>query len=121
MFLTEAVSLGIPTRLQPAYLADRTDDNPYNRKTREILDSLADLGVPKSDGNLVFPEGNAKKYLSEYFTGEPVANPYTEDPCDVKCISFSPNGDVLGGNIYKNGIMEIIENYIPQALTYGGR
>ena len=57
------------------------------------------------------PEGNAKKYLAEYFVGEIVANPYVEDPCDVRCVSFSPNGDVLGGNVYRKDIMEIIRNY----------
>ena len=41
-------------------------------------------------------------------------NPYSEDPYDVKCISFEPNGDVLDGNIYKSDIIEIIENYTPK-------
>ena len=38
----------------------------------------------------------------------------SEDPYDVKCISFEPNGDVLGGNVYKSDIIEIIENYTPK-------
>ncbi len=41
-------------------------------------------------------------------------NPYIEDPCDVRCASFSPNGDVLGGNMYQSDIMEIIKFYSPQ-------
>ena len=41
VFATEAKKNGIPIRLQPAWLVSKTDDNPYNRKTREILNSFA--------------------------------------------------------------------------------
>lgn len=112
-FVAEAIRLGIPVRLQPAWLVSREDENPYNQKTREILASLADLGVAVSDGNVIFPQGNALKYLGEYFITERHENPYKEDPCNVKCLSFDPNGDVLGGNVYKNDIMEIISSYTP--------
>ena len=40
-------------------------------------------------------------------------NPYAEDPHDLRCVSFSPNGDVLGGNVYERDIMEIIGGYVP--------
>ena len=112
-FATQVKKCGIPMRLQPAWLKSRTDDNPYNVKTREILDSFSDLEIPESDGNVIFPEGNARKYLAEYFTDELPENPYVEDPSDVRCVSFSPNGDVLGGNVYRQDIMEIIKNYAP--------
>ena len=36
---------------------------------------------------------------------------HSGDPCDVKCVSFSPNADVLGGNMYERDIME--NNYAP--------
>ena len=62
---------------------------------------------------MIFPEGNALKYLAEYFTEERPENPYVEDPRDVRCVSFSPNGDVLGSNVYKHDIMEIIRDYEP--------
>ena len=113
VFAKEAVARGIPTRLQPAWLVSRSDQNPYNLKTREILDSLRDLSIPESDGNVVFPEGNALKYLGEYFTDGAPENSYIEDPRDVRCISFSANGDVLDGNVYKNDIEEIIDRYLP--------
>ncbi len=113
-FAAEAKKCGIPIRLQPAWLVSATDDNPYNRKTREILDSFADMGIRENEGNVIFPEGNALKYLAEYFTDTLPENPYVEDPRDVRCVSFSPNGDVLGGNVYKNDIMEIIKDYAPQ-------
>ena len=113
LFATEANKCGIPIRLSPAWLVSATDDNPYNRKTREILGSFADLELPVGEGNVIFPEGNALKYLAEYFTDEHPENPYAEDPREVRCVSFEPNGDVLCGNIYKNDIMEIIRDYSP--------
>ena len=112
-FTVESKKCGIPIRLQPAWLASATDDNPYNRKTREILESFADLELPVGEGNVIFPEGNALKYLAEYFTDELPENPYVEDSCDVRCVSFEPNGDVLGGNVYERDIMEIIKDYVP--------
>ena len=112
-FAAEAKSCGIPIRLQPAWLVSVTDDNPYNIKTREILDSFADMDITANEGNVIFPEGNALKYLAEYFTDELPENPYVEDPCDVRCVSLEPNGDVLGGNVYERDIMEIIRDYLP--------
>ena len=113
LFAIEAKKCGIPIRLSPAWLVSATDDNPYNRKTGEILGSFADLELPVGEGNVIFPEGNALKYLAEYFTDEHPENPYAEDPCDVCCVSFEPNGDVLGGNVYERDIMEIVNNYAP--------
>lgn len=114
IFATEAKKCGIPIRLQPAWLVSATNDNPYNRKTREILECFADLELPVGDGNVIFPEGNALKHFAEYFTEELPENPYAEDPRDVRCVSFEPNGDVLGGNVYERDIMEIINDYAPQ-------
>lgn len=113
LFAAEAKKCGIPIRLSPAWLVSKTDENPYNLKTREILDIFKDMGIAEGEGNVIFPEGNALKYLSEYFTGFCPENPYVEDPRDVRCVSFSPNGDVLGGNVYRKDIMEILENYAP--------
>ena len=115
-FAAEAKACGIPIRLQLAWLVSATDDNPYNRKTREILDSFADMGISINEGNIIFPEGNALKYLAEYFTDELPENPYKDNPCNVKCVSFEPNGEVLGGNVYRNDIMEIIKDYVPQKI-----
>ena len=113
LFATEAKKHGIPMRLQPAWFKCRADANPYNVKTREILDSFADLCIPEGEGNIIFPEGNALKYFAEYFTNEIIENPYAEDPRDVRCLSFSPNGDVLNGNACRKEIMEIIKDYAP--------
>ena len=113
MFAAEAKVCGIPIRFQPAWLRSAVDDNPYNRKTREILDDFADLGISVNQGNIIFPEGNALKYLAEYFADELPENPYVEDPHDVRCVSFEPNGNVLGGNVYERDIIEIIRDYAP--------
>ena len=110
-FAAEAKACGIPIRLQPAWLVSSTDGNPYNRKTREILDSFADMGISVNQGNVIFPEGNALKYLAEYFTDSLPENPYVEDPRDVRCLSFEPNGNILGGNVYERDIMEILKDY----------
>ena len=113
LFVLEVKKRGISIRLSPAWLVSAADDNPYNVKTREILDSFADMELPVGEGNVVFPQGNARKFLAEYFTDELPENPYAEDPRDVRCVSFETNGDALGGNVYERDIMEIINNYAP--------
>lgn len=113
LFASEAKKNGINISLQPAWLISKEDDNPYNNRTREILDSFDDMELPISSGNVIFPEGNAVKYLSEYFTECLPENPYVDDPYNVKCLSFAPGGDVLNGNIYENDILEIIKSYAP--------
>lgn len=113
-FASEVTRLGIPAYLQPAWLVSPSADNRYNKETRKILDSFFDIKIPENGGNIVFPEGNAKKYLSEYFADSVPKNPYVEDPYDMRCLSVSANGDVLGGNVYMNDILEIIEKYDPE-------
>ena len=112
-FAAQAKACGIPMRLSPAWLVSREDNNPYNKKTREILGEFADLEIPVGAGNVIFPEGNARKYLAEYFGDVSPENPYVDDPRDVRCASFSPNGDVLNGNAYERDVMEILKNYAP--------
>ena len=109
-----AVDAGIPVRLQPAWLFGRDDVNPYNVKTREILGSFSGLDIPEGEGNVIFPSGNALKYLKEYFSEnvEP-SSPYEEDPEDVRTVSFEANGDVLNGNVYEDDILDIIRDYRP--------
>ncbi len=110
-FAAEAKKCGIPIRLQPAWLVSKTDNNPYNVKTRKILDSFTDMDISENEGNVIFPEGNAKKYLAEYFMDALPENPYAEDPFDVRCVSFSPNGGVLGRNVYERDITDILFEY----------
>ncbi|MBQ8209772.1 MAG: radical SAM protein [Clostridia bacterium] len=101
-------------RVHPAWLISPESDNPYNNKTRVILDEFNQMGIESSEGNVIFPSGNALKYLSEYFDlSTEHKSPYWEDPKDVRAICFGANGDIIGGNIYKQDISEILLNYTP--------
>lgn len=104
---------GVAIKLSPAWLVGEEDDNPYNVKTRELLSNFVEKRFEVASGNVIWPEGNAKIYLSEYFDmSKEYANPYEDDPRDVRVVSFDPNGDVLGGNIYEKKIMDIFESYV---------
>lgn len=108
------MNTGISIKLNPAWLVSEEDNNPYNEKTRDIIRKFSYLEVPVESGNIIFPSGNALKYLGEYFDANAVcSDPYEEDPKDVRTISFSPNGDVLNGNIYQSSITEILNGYQP--------
>ncbi len=109
-----AVKSGIPIRLSPAWLVSPEDPNPYNSRTKEILREFEPLQIPVCEGNVVFPQGNALKYLRDYFDENVKEySPYEEDPEDIRTISFSANGDVLNGNVYRSDILEIIRTYSP--------
>ena len=109
-----AAASGIPVRLSPAWLVSPEDGNPYNAAPKEILREFAPLRIPVGAGNVVFPAGNALKYLREYFDEdvEP-SSPYEDDPEDIRAVSFSPDGGVLNGNVYQTDILEILEAYLP--------
>lgn len=96
------------------WLVSEDDNNSYNARTREILREFDYLNISVGSGNVIFPSGNALKYLGEYFdeNGE-YSSPYDEDPTDVRGICFSPNGDVLDGNVYQKGILDILNEYQP--------
>ena len=115
-FACEVKKCGVPIRLQPAWLVSPDAENPYNIKTKEIIDSFSELNIFEGEGNVIFPEGNALKYLCEYFKDNIPQNPYVEDPRDLRCVSFSPNGDLLDGNVYERDIMEIIKDYKPRGI-----
>ena len=104
----------IHIKLSPAWLVSEEDDNPYNLKTREILKEFEYLNISVGKGNVIFPSGNALKYLREYFDEEiEYSSPYDEDTNDIRAICFSPNGDVLNGNIHDKDILDILEAYRP--------
>lgn len=102
---------GIPIRLQPAWLKDPEDENPYNKTTRAILEHLQRDGFDASDGNVIFPEGNAKRYLAEYFTDSVPKNPYREQAWDLRTLSVDADGSVLNGNLCNKSILKIMEEY----------
>ena len=101
-------------KLSPAWLVSKEDNNAYNEKTRELLKEFEGLDIPVGEGNVIFPSGNALIYLKDYFDESvEYINPYEDNPRDIRAISFSPNGDVLDGNIYQKGILEILKDYRP--------
>lgn len=104
----------VKLQVHPAWLVSADADNPYNNETRRILSEFNQAGIKTSDGNVIFPSGNALKYLGEYFDMNVTPpNPYQEDPTDIRAICFSANGDILGGNIYRQNFAEILESYSP--------
>lgn len=114
MFADEIYKSGVQIRVQPAWLVSREHDNPYNRKTKEILKPFKDDGIQENDGNVILPNGNARKYLSDYFDlDKEYVSPYTENSRDIHAISINPNGDVLNDNIFQSDILEILEKYEP--------
>ena len=113
-FALELTALGVSVRTQPAWLVSPEHDNPYNEKTRELLNRFGKLGITENEGNIVFPSGRAVECLSEYFEQNDLpVDPYKEDPYDVRTLSIEPDGGVLGGNVYDSDIIDIIRSYKP--------
>ncbi len=113
-FAQALLDQNVPLRMQPAWLVSETADNPYNRRTKELLSEFAAMGIRIHEGNVIFASGNALKYLAEYFDADTKSeSPYEEDPRDVRAIGIDPDGTVLGGNVYRQDILEIVEGYAP--------
>lgn len=105
---------GISAKLSPAWLVSKSDNNPYNIRTREIIEGFLPFEIPVGSGNVIFPSGNALKYLGEYFgKNTECSNPYDENPRDIRTIGFSPNGEVLNSNIFQKSIIDILNEYRP--------
>lgn len=114
VFAEAVKEAGIPVRTHPAWLGDQEAENKYNRKTKEILHVFSRMGIGASEGNIIFPSGNALIYLKEYFDPSALpVNPYIEKEDDIRSICLEPDGTVLGGNIYHSDIIEILEGYAP--------
>lgn len=113
-FAKAVLKEGIPIKTQPAWLVSPFEDNVYNIRTRIYLIFFKELGIEENEGNIIFPSGNAVKYLSEYFDlTKEYKSPYSEDPEDIRAICFSSNGDILGKNIYERDIKGILSEYKP--------
>lgn len=114
-FAKEILKTGVSIQTHPAWLISPNDNNRFNKETKKILTEFNKIGIDQSDGNIIFASGNALKYFGEYFIdNKEIKNPYLENKKDIKTISFSANGNVLNGNIYKNTITDIINNYEPK-------
>lgn len=117
IFAKAVCGYDISFKLQPAWLVSEKDDNPYNLKTREILGQFSDMNIETGEGNVIFPSGNALKYLSEYFdSSKSYKNPYKENPRDIRAICFGADGSILGNNIYEKDISDILSDYKPRSI-----
>ena len=115
-FAKAAVESGMGLRIHPAWVIGRDHKNPYNSHTAKIAAEFEKMGIFQSEGNIIFPKGNAKKYLSDYFsTDGEYADPYEEDPTDIQTLCVNPDGSLLDGNIYQTDVLTILENYKPQS------
>lgn len=116
LFFTETLlNCGVHcVRVHPAWLVSKDDDNPYNAKTKEILKSFERLGVLPSNGNVIFPAGNALKYLSKYFDKNTAyVNRYEQDQKNLRSVCIEPNGNFLNCNIYDENFLNTLDEYCP--------
>ena len=111
--------------VHPAWVVNETANNPYNTETKRLLKIFTDKDIPVSRGNNISPSGNAAKYLKEYFS--PPGEVDLSVPCgsakyrsrldDIKAIGIHPDGSVIActeiGNIYRDDILHIVDNYDP--------
>jgi len=110
----------------PCWVISKNHNNPYNLKTKAILEQLKELPVKEGEGNNAQPEGRAIKWLKDFLppkTKTPKGNcgdmPYTEELDSVKTIYVEPDGriavckDFYIGNAFETDIVDIIENYDP--------
>jgi MoaA/NifB/PqqE/SkfB family radical SAM enzyme len=117
-------------RTHPAWLVNEKDINPYNEETHKIINEFRNIGIEPTEGNIIFPAGNAVKYLGKYFSKidaidifSPCGSmPYTGKLDEITSLGINPNGDVLVcsikiGNVYENSIIDIVNNYDPYEQT----
>jgi MoaA/NifB/PqqE/SkfB family radical SAM enzyme len=127
LFVQELLGLNFQKiRLHPAWVVNSLHQNEYNMETRRILESFSDLEIATSNGNDISPAGNAAKYLKNFYNLPQEMDMsircgqarYTAQLDQVQSLSIEPNGDVaickfMIGNIYKDDINDIIDNYNP--------
>ncbi len=135
----ELVQARLRVKWNPCWVISEKHDNPWNKRTWDILKELSDIGVAISQGNNVQPEGNALRWLSEYLPSKSLS---PEGTCDdvpyagrldmITSISIEPDANVLVckdlviGNAAKQNILDILENYNPakspetNAILLGG-
>ena len=123
-FIIDVIDAKIPDAyLYPAWVVNESHNNPYNKKTKEILKQLSDLPIPIA-GNIVELNGSAANHLTEYYDVSPLSlsDSRLSEPCfsplAVNTICINPNGDVWSccgviGNVYLDDILDIIARYNP--------
>ena len=114
-------------RFSPAWVVNEGFDCPENARTREILQSLFDTGLPVGSGNDVFLSGCAADNLAHYYPPAALdpsdccgSMPYTEPLTNQTSLSIEPDGSVtvcgfVIGNVNAEGMAEILARYDPYA------
>ena len=114
-------------RFSPAWVVNEAFDCPENTRTREILASLADTGLPVGEGNDIFMAGNAIDNLSHYYPPAKLAvqdccgsMPYTEPLTNQTSLSIEADGGVsvcgfVIGNVCSETMRDIVTRYDPYA------
>ncbi|MCL2519228.1 MAG: radical SAM protein [Oscillospiraceae bacterium] len=120
-----AKSLTVRKRVHPAWLINEQDDNPYNIETKRLLKIFNDMGIESTPhGNNIFPAGRALQFFpppEKIDLTVPCGEmPYTGRLDEIECVSIEPNGDLTVcsipiGNIYKDDVLSILDNYDPYA------
>jgi hypothetical protein len=113
----------------PCWVVAPEADNPYDRRTRSILQELSHLPVRAGTGNLLQPAGSAQQYLKAYFPpkqlipqGSCEDRPYTSRLDEIDSISIAPDGGVdicsdwMIGNARETDILDILRAYEPTAI-----
>ncbi|MBE5801529.1 MAG: radical SAM protein [Clostridiales bacterium] len=137
-FAIHARHAGLPIRVQPAWLVNRSYEHPYNAETASILAEFDAMGISASSGNDIFLAGRAKTHLASHYPPPQLdlsqycgAMPYSEPLTEVSSLSIVPNGDVMVcsfviGNLLTESIAEIVARYDPyqndcmRAIVTGG-
>lgn len=114
-------------RFSPAWVVNERFGCPENARTREILASLADTGLPVHEGNDIFMAGSAIEHLAAYYPPPSLdmadrcgTMPYTEPLTNQSSLSIEPDGNVTVcgfaiGNLNSESMAEIAARYDPFA------
>jgi organic radical activating enzyme len=108
-------------KLHPCWYFSSTADNNYDKQTRDFLKRLSKYNIKVSNGNNLFPGGNAVKNFPERF--KPLENlmeidcgklPYTESPKRLNSIGIDPDGKVSSSCFGQNlEVNDFLKNYDP--------
>lgn len=126
-FAKALTAAAVPARLQPAWVVNEAFACPENARTRDILASFADTGLPVHEGNDIFMAGNAIGHLAQYYPPPRLdmadccgSMPYTEPLTDQRALSIEPDGNVtvcgfVIGNVCREDMADVLVRYDPLA------
>lgn len=113
----------------PCWVVSREHDNPWNRRTREMLDVLSYLPAREDEGNVVQPDGHAREALAEFLppkvplpSGSCGDMPYTGPLDAIGAIGVEPDGaisichELAIGNAAQEDVVAILEHYDPYQI-----